>query len=85
MDVKITMSFDESIIEKAKRFADSKNMSLSRLTEMLYKKMTASNYQSIEEFPIAEWVNQVSEGAAEYKTAKRSRKSMSKAFYKSRK
>ena len=85
MDVKITMSFEESIIKKAKRFADSRNMSLSRLTEMLYKKMTASNYQSIEEFPIAEWVSQVAEGPAEYKAAKRNRKSMSKEYYKSRK
>ena len=47
--------------------------------------MTASNYQSIEEFPIAEWVSQVAEGPAEYKAAKRNRKSMRKEYYKSRK
>ena len=38
MDAKITLSFDESIIERAKQFADSNNISLSRLTEMLFKK-----------------------------------------------
>ncbi len=85
MDVKITMSFEESIIEKAKKFADANNISLSRLTEMIYKKMTTGNYKSIEDFPIAEWVSQVSEGAVEYKSKARSRRAMKKEFYKSRK
>jgi len=85
MDVKITMSFEESVIEKAKQFADDHNISLSRLTEMIYKKMTTGHYKSLEDFPIAEWVSQVSEGAAEYKAKPRSRKAMKREYFKSRK
>ena len=33
MNAKITLSFDEKIIEKAKEFAAQQNISLSRLTE----------------------------------------------------
>ena len=43
MDTKITLRFDESVIEDAKKFADKNNISLSRLTEFLYKKMTTAN------------------------------------------
>jgi hypothetical protein len=85
MDVKITLSFDEHIVEKAKQYAEKHNISLSRLTEMLYKKMTTGNYKSIEEFPIADWVSQVAEGAAEYKTKARTRRAMKKEYFKSRK
>ena len=85
MDVKITMSFEEAIINKAKLFADSHNMSLSRLTEMIYKKMTTGNYKSLEDFPIAEWVSEVSEGEAEYNSKPRTRKAMKKEYYKSKK
>lgn len=85
MDIKITLSFDEEIVAKAKRYADQHNISLSRLTEMLYQKMTSGNYKSIEEFPIADWVSQVAEGAAEYKTKARTRRAMKKEYFKSRK
>jgi uncharacterized protein YggE len=34
MDAKITLSFDENIIDKAKDYAESKGISLSRLTEI---------------------------------------------------
>ena len=85
MDIKITMSFEESIIERAKQFADTQNISLSRLTEIIYRKMTTGNYKSLEDFPIAEWVSQVSEGAAEYKAKPRKYKAMKKEYFKSRK
>jgi Family of unknown function (DUF6364) len=85
MDIKITMSFEEAIIERAKQFADAHNISLSRLTEIIYKKMTTGNYKSIEDFPISEWVSQVSEGSMEYKSKPRTRKSMKKAYFKSKK
>lgn len=85
MDVKITMSFEEAIINKAKQFADSHNMSLSRLTEFLYKRMTAGNYKSLEDFPIAEWVSQVAEGKAEYISKPRTRSAIKKEYYKSKK
>ena len=43
MDTKITLSFDASVIEKAKLFAEQNNISLSRLTEFLLSKVTSSN------------------------------------------
>jgi Family of unknown function (DUF6364) len=85
MDVKITMSFEEAIINKAKQFAEAHNMSLSRLTEMIYKKMTTGNYKSLEDFPIADWVSEVAEGPAEYNTKPRTRKAMKKEYYKAKK
>ncbi len=70
MDTKITLSFDKDIIKAAKKYAEDQNISLSRLTEFLYRQITSGSYQSIEDFPIADWVNEVSEGEAEYKTKK---------------
>ena len=81
MDAKITLSFDESIINKAKRFADDNNISLSRLTEFLLSKVTTSSYKSIDELPISDWISQVSEGSVEYKRTSPTRKNMRKEFY----
>ncbi|MDB5191898.1 MAG: hypothetical protein JWQ96_1461 [Segetibacter sp.] len=64
MDAKITLSFDEAVIKKAKRYAQEQNISLSRMIEFLLKKITTSQYNSLEEFPIADWVNQLAEGEA---------------------
>lgn len=55
MDTKITLSFDESVIHKAKRYAEDNNISLSRLTEFLLNKVTSKSYQSLEDLPIADW------------------------------
>jgi hypothetical protein len=85
MDSKITLSFDEAVIEKAKKFADSQNISLSRLTEFLYRKITSGNYESLESLPVASWVNLLAEGETEYKTKSRTRKSMKREYFKSRK
>lgn len=86
MDTKITLSFDESVIEKAKRFAEKNNMSLSRLTEFLYQKITSGNYSSLEEFEISDWVSMVAEGPAEYSTArKKTKKSLKKEFFETKK
>ena len=86
MDTKITLSFDESIIVKAKKYAENHNISLSRLIEFLLQKITSSNYYSLEEFPISDWVSQVAEGAAVYQTAKkRSRKSSKNEYFASKK
>ena len=51
MDAKITLSFDEKVIHKAKKFAEANNISLSRLTEYLYSKITHGQYQQLEEIP----------------------------------
>lgn len=86
MDRKITLSFDESVISRAKKYAENNNISLSRLIEFLLKKVTVSNYQTLEDFPISDWVFQVAEGEAEYQTkAKRTRKEAKDEFFKSKK
>ena len=85
MDVKVTLSFDAAVIERAKKFADKHNMSLSRLTEFLYDKITHQAYANLEELTISDWVNQVAEGAAEYRSRKRGRKALRNEFLKSRK
>jgi hypothetical protein len=85
MDAKVTLSFDESVISKAKRFADDNNISLSRLTEFLLRKVTTGNYQSLDDLPVADWVNMVAEGQTEYITKPKSRKDLKKEYLKSRK
>lgn len=83
MDTKLTLNFDSAVIEKAKAFAESRGISLSRLTEYLYRQVTSGNYISIDDFPIADWVNQVADGKAVYK--RRSRKSTKDEYYSTRK
>ena len=85
MDAKITLSFDESVISKAKRYAEDNNISLSRLTEFLLNKVTSKSYQSLEDFPIADWVTIVSEGQAEYQTKPRKSKDLNAEYFKSKK
>lgn len=84
MDAKITLSFSEEVIEKAKKFADKQNISLSRLTELLYSKLTSGHYTNLEELPISSWVNELSEGEAVYKKTT-PRKNLKAQYYKSRK
>lgn len=80
MDAKITLSFDERVIERAKKYAESQNISLSRLMEMLLDKITSKQYASIEDFPISEWVSMLSEGAAEYNAKPRKHSKMKEEF-----
>ena len=81
MDSKITLSFDQSVIEQAKKYAEANNISLSRLIEFLLTKMVSSNYHSLEDFPISDWVNQVAEGEAVYQTKTRRTRKAAKAEY----
>ena len=85
MDAKITLSFNKDVISKAKNFAEDNNISLSRLTEFLYSKITSGHYQQLEDLPIADWVNQIAEGEVVYQTKESTRKSLKKEYYKSRK
>jgi len=85
MDAKITLSFDANIINKAKHYAESQGLSLSRLTEILLRKATTGGYKSIEDIPIADWVNTVSEGEAEYITTPKKRKDLKDEYFKSKK
>ena len=81
MDAKITLSFDESIIKKAKAYADKQNISLSRLMEVLLDKITSNNYKTFEDMPIADWVNEVAEGQSVYNHKPKSRKQLKKNFF----
>ena len=85
MDTKITLSFDKSVITKAKRYAEANNISLSRLTEFLLNKVTSNNYQSLKDFPISDWVNMVSEGHAEYQIKPRKSKASKTEFFNAKK
>lgn len=82
MDTKLTLHFNKGVIDKAKEFAAANNISLSRLTEYLYKNITSGNYRNLEELPISDWVLQIAEGKAEYK--RRSRKESKDEFYKNK-
>ena len=66
MDAKITLSFDADIIERAKDFAEKNNMSLSRLTEFLFAKITKKQYASLEDLPLSDWITVVAEEQGEY-------------------
>ena len=81
MDAKITLSFNKSVIQKAKKFAEENNISLSRLTEFLLNKVTSTSYQSIDEIPVSSWISEVSEGKIEYVRSSHSRKAMRKEYY----
>lgn len=84
MDSKVTLSFSTDVINKAKQYAADNNISLSRLIEFLLTKVTSEQYRSLEDYPIADWVHQLAEGEAEYRT-KKSRKSQKKEFFESKK
>ncbi len=81
MDTKLTLSFNKEIITKAKEYAAKHNLSLSRLTELLLTKAITSNTYSIDDLPIASWVNSVSEPEGVYKRKKTSSKKLKEEFY----
>jgi predicted aspartyl protease len=85
MDSKITLSFDKQIIEKAKEYAASQNLSLSRLTEYLLRQVMQQQQHKVEEYPIAAWVAQVAEGEVEYITKHKSSRTLKDDFYESKK
>ncbi|WP_236978655.1 DUF6364 family protein [Membranihabitans maritimus] len=85
MDAKITLSFNKEVIAEAKRYAKEQNISLSRLTEYLYRNIVRGQYRNLEEFPISEWVQQVAEGKAEYKANPPHRKDLKDEFLKNQK
>ena len=84
MDAKITLSFNKNVIEKAKAYAEENNISLSRLTEFLLNKVTSKSYKSLEDYPIADWVNMVAEGQATY-NVNRNSKQANAEYFKSKK
>jgi hypothetical protein len=85
MDAKITLSFDDQVIEKAKQFAEENNISLSRLTEFLLSKVTSKNYKSLDDMPVSDWIGMLAEGEVEYVRMPSSRKKLKDEFYESKK
>ena len=84
MDAKVTLSFDAQVIQSAKKIAENHNISLSRLTEFLYRQLETNQYTSLEDLPVSDWVGMVAEGKAEYKTKGR-RKSLKDEYMDHRK
>lgn len=84
MDAKVTLSFDEEVIEKAKKYAAENHISLSRLTEYLLRRITENNYSNLEDLPISSWVSEVAEGKAIYKK-RASGRDVKDEFFESRK
>jgi antitoxin component of RelBE/YafQ-DinJ toxin-antitoxin module len=80
MDAKITLSFDAEVISNAKQYAEQHGISLSRLTEILLRKLVSGQYGHIEEFPVADWVTMAAEGEAEYISRPRSNKKLRVAY-----
>ena len=85
MDAKVTLSFDEGVVTRAKRFAEKNNISLSRLVEFLLQKTISENYSSLEDLPISAWVSVVAEGEAIYQTKKKTRKASKAEYFSSKK
>ncbi len=85
MDTKVTLSFDKEVIVKAKKFAESQNISLSRMMEFLLRQITSGKYSSLENLPVSDWVNQLAEGEARYISKPKSRKALKNEFLNSRK
>lgn len=69
MDKKVTLSFNEEVIDKAKEFASSKGISLSRLTEYLFERITVTpkSYDFLDDLPVADFISQLAEDQAVYK------------------
>ncbi len=85
MDFKITLAFDSKVIANAKAFAKQNKISLSRLTEYIYSQLTSNDYKTLEDLPIADWIDQVAEGEAEYTRFNDKNSSKKKEFFESRK
>ncbi|MGQ7856056.1 DUF6364 family protein [Pedobacter sp. WC2501] len=86
MDAKLTLSFNQNVVDRAKKYAAENNISLSRLVEHLLTQVTAKEYKSLEDFPISDWVSMVAEGEVEYKKTPKSTRKVSKdEFFSSKK
>lgn len=84
MDAKITLSFDATVADKAKAFAEANNISLSRLVEFMLSKITDKRYRSIDELPVSDWVSAVAEGEVEYVRKNASERNVKKDYLASR-
>jgi hypothetical protein len=60
MDTKLTLKLDQTIIEKAKKYASSNQMSLSRLVEAYLQSLTADN--DTDQFEISPFIKSIATG-----------------------
>jgi hypothetical protein len=61
MDTKLTLSLDKIIIEKAKNYAKSQEISLSKLIESYLSSLTSKTHSDIEITPLVESLSGVVE------------------------
>lgn len=85
MDTKLTLSFDETIAQKAKDFAAAKGMSLSRMVEHIFAHLTSNPkyYDVLDDIPFADYVNMVAEDMPVYGTV--NQKKRKEEYYRSKK
>jgi hypothetical protein len=60
MDTKLTLKLNQEIIEKAKKYASGKKMSLSRIVEFYLQSLTTENEK--DDFEISPFVKSISTG-----------------------
>ena len=60
MDTKLTLKLNQEIIEKAKKYASDKKLSLSRLVEFYFQSLTTENKK--DDFEISPFVRSISTG-----------------------
>tara|TARA_B100000949_G_C14177375_1_gene405924 strand:- start:596 stop:844 length:249 start_codon:yes stop_codon:yes gene_type:complete len=60
MDTKLTLKLNQEIIEKAKKYASDKKLSLSRIVEFYLQSLTAENKK--DDFEISPFVKSISTG-----------------------
>ena len=65
MDSKLTLKLDDNIIERAKKYASSKQLSLSRLIENYLDSLTR---EQGDEFEISPFVRSISSGKTTFLT-----------------
>ncbi|WP_367916192.1 DUF6364 family protein [Leadbetterella sp. DM7] len=82
-DVKVTLSFDADVVERAKAFAASQGISLSRLTEFLFDKITSAPrpYKNLEDIPLADFIRMVAEPEVTYEKPR----NLKKEYFESKK
>ena len=66
MDKKLTLSLDKSIIENAKNYAKSNNISLSKLIESYLTTLTKRKRNSTEITPLVESLSDVKDAYTNY-------------------
>jgi len=62
MDTKLTLKLNSEIIEKAKKYASDKKISLSRIIEFYLQALTSENEK--DEFQISPFVKSISTGTS---------------------